>query len=97
MDHQFVLIVGAALAIMIAASVFARRTGVAAPLLLVGLGITASFLPGAPTIHMDPELILAGVLPPLLYSSAVNLPVIDIRRNLMLIGRRHQPTEVEDS
>ena len=86
MDHQFVLIVGAALAIMIAASVFARRTGVAAPLLLVGLGIAASYLPGAPTIHMDPELILAGVLPPLLYSSAVNLPVIDIRRNLMLIG-----------
>lgn len=86
MHHQFVLIVGAALAIMIAASVFARRTGVAAPLLLVGLGIAASYLPGSPVIHVDPELILAGVLPPLLYSSAVNLPVIDIRRNLLLIS-----------
>ena len=79
------LIAGAGLAIMIAASVFARRTGVAAPLLLVGLGIAASYLPGAPTIHLEPELILAGVLPPLLYSSAVNLPVIDVRRNLSLI------------
>ncbi len=29
---------------------------------------------------------LAGVLPPLLYSSAVNLPVIDVRRNLLLIS-----------
>jgi NhaP-type Na+/H+ or K+/H+ antiporter len=29
--------------------------------------------------------VLAGVLPPLLYSSAVNLPVIDVRRNLSLI------------
>jgi len=84
-EHQFVLIAGAALAIMIAASVFARRTGVAAPLLLVGLGIGASYLPAAPTVHVEPELILAGVLPPLLYSSAVNLPVIDIRRNFSLI------------
>ncbi|HEY9353599.1 MAG TPA: sodium:proton antiporter, partial [Nocardioides sp.] len=74
MDHRVLLIVGVALAIMIAASVFARRTGVAAPLLLVGLGIGASYLPGAPEIELDPEWILAGVLPPLLYSSAVNLP-----------------------
>ncbi|MGH3352125.1 MAG: cation:proton antiporter [Nocardioides sp.] len=79
------MIVGAALAIMIAASVFSRRTGVAAPLLLVGLGIGASYLPGAPPIELDPELVLAGVLPPLLYSAAVNLPVIDFRRNLRLI------------
>ncbi|MFT4287188.1 cation:proton antiporter [Nocardioides sp.] len=86
MDHQFVLIAGAGLAIMIAASVFSRRTGVAAPLLLVGLGIAASYLPSTPEIHIEPELILAGVLPPLLYSSAVNLPVIDVRRNLSLIA-----------
>src|SRR4051812_25657909 len=71
---------------MIAASVFSRRTGVAAPLLLVGLGIAASYLPTAPTIHLEPELVLAGVLPPLLYSSAVNLPVIDVRRNFRLIA-----------
>ncbi|MEU0312639.1 sodium:proton antiporter [Nocardioides sp. NPDC006273] len=86
MEHQVLLIGGAALAIMIAASVFSRRTGVAAPLLLVGLGIGASYLPGAPEIELDPEWILAGVLPPLLYSSAVNLPVIDFRRNLRLIS-----------
>lgn len=86
MDHQFLLVAAAALAIMVIASVFSRRTGVAAPLLLVGLGIGASYLPHTPAIHVDPQLILAGVLPPLLYSSAVNLPVIDIRRNLPLIA-----------
>lgn len=85
MEH-FLLIAGAGLAIMVAASVFSRRTGVAAPLLLVGLGIAASFLPDAPPIHVEPELVLAGVLPPLLYSSAVNLPVIDLRRNAGLIA-----------
>ncbi|WP_350276324.1 sodium:proton antiporter [Kribbella sp. HUAS MG21] len=86
MDHQIVLIAGAGLAIMIAASVFARRTGVAAPLLLVALGIGASYLPGTPTIHIEPEIILAGVLPPLLYTSAVKLPVLDVRRNFGLIS-----------
>lgn len=86
MDHQFLLVAGAGLAIMITASVFARRTGVAAPLLLVGLGIGASYLPGTPTIHVEPEFILAGVLPPLLYASAVQLPVLDVRRNISLIA-----------
>ncbi|WP_328321563.1 sodium:proton antiporter [Kribbella sp. NBC_00382] len=86
MEHQFLLVAGAGLAIMITASVFARRTGVAAPLLLVGLGIAASYLPGTPAIHIEPEFILAGVLPPLLYASAVQLPVLDVRRNLALIS-----------
>lgn len=86
MDHQFVLIAGAALAIMIAASVFSRRTGIATPLLLVALGIGASYLPPTPEIHVEPELVLAGVLPPLLYASAVQLPVLDMRRNLSLIA-----------
>jgi NhaP-type Na+/H+ or K+/H+ antiporter len=85
-DHQFLLVAGAGLAIMIAASVFARRTGVAAPLLLVGLGIAASYLPSTPTIHVEPELILAGVVPPLLYASAAQLPVLDVRRNFALIA-----------
>lgn len=85
MSHQLVIIAGVALAIMITASVFARRTGVAAPLLLVALGIGASLLPGTPEIEVGPEIILAGVLPPLLYSSAVQLPVLDLRRNLGLI------------
>lgn len=53
MDDQFLLIAGAGLAIMIAASVFSRRTGVAAPLLLVALGIGASYLPGTPTITVE--------------------------------------------
>ncbi|MBM7518015.1 cation:proton antiporter [Nocardioides nitrophenolicus] len=85
MSHELVLIAAAGLAISIAAAVFARRTGVAAPLLLVAFGIGASLLPGTPTLGIEPELILAGVLPPLLYASAVQLPVIDLRRNLSLI------------
>lgn len=85
MEHQIAAIAGAGLAIIIVAAAVSRRTGVATPLLLVGLGIIASYLPGTPVLHVEPEWILAGVLPPLLYASAVNLPVIDVRRNLGLI------------
>lgn len=83
---QYLLIALAALGAIIVAAMFSRRTGFAAPLLLVLIGIGGSFLPGVPHIEVEPELVLAGVLPPLLYASSVRLPVIDFRRNLKMIG-----------
>ncbi|MBK0296214.1 hypothetical protein IAE22_28865, partial [Bacillus sp. S34] len=38
------------------------------------IGIIASLVPWIPNAEIDPEWILAGVLPPLLYSSAVSMP-----------------------
>ncbi|MFC4224417.1 cation:proton antiporter [Lysinibacter cavernae] len=74
-----------AVSLMVAAAVFSRRTGVATPLILLVVGIGISFIPSMPTIEVDPEWILAGVLPPLLYSAAVNVPVLDLRRNFKAI------------
>ena len=67
---------------IVAVAAFSARIGVAAPLVLVAVGIPLGFLPGLPEIKPDPEWILAGVLPPLLYSSAVRMPATDFRRNL---------------
>ncbi|WP_212754605.1 cation:proton antiporter [Nakamurella aerolata] len=83
---QYFLIAGAAVLLIVLASFFSRRTGIAAPLLLVLLGIGGSYLPGVPDITINPELVLAGILPPLLYASAVRLPVMDFRRNVKMIG-----------
>jgi monovalent cation/hydrogen antiporter len=69
---------------IVAAGAFANKLGVAAPLLLIVLGVGFSFIPGAPTT-VPPEIILAGLLPPILYSSAVNVPVIDFKRNFSSI------------
>jgi len=44
----------------------ARRYGVPAPLLLVVLGIAASFLPVIGPVRITPDLVLIGLLPPLL-------------------------------
>jgi CPA1 family monovalent cation:H+ antiporter len=59
---------------------------VAAPLLLVVVGVALSFIPGVSDLDIEPELILAGVLPPLLYSAAVNMPAQDFRRNFKPIS-----------
>ncbi|MDQ1528454.1 MAG: monovalent cation/hydrogen antiporter, partial [Actinomycetota bacterium] len=65
---------------IVAAGAFANKLGVAAPILLILFGVGFSFIPGAPT-NVPPEIILVGLLPPILYSAAVNVPVIDFRRN----------------
>lgn len=64
----------------------APKVGVATPLLLVLLGVGVSFVPAVPAITVEPEWILAGVLPPLLYATAVSLPSMDFRRDFTAIG-----------
>lgn len=57
----------------------ARRFGGPAPLLIVGLALAVSYLPGIPTFTLDPELILTVVLPPLLYASALEVSLVSFR------------------
>ncbi len=81
------LVVGVIALIAIAgAAVLGPRIGVAAPLVLVVVGIIASLLPFIPNAEIEPEWILAGVLPPLLYSSAVSMPSMNFRREFGAIS-----------
>ena len=73
-----------ALVTIVAAGVFSKKLGIAAPLLLILIGFGFSFLPGAP-VKIPHEIILYGLLPPILYSAAINIPVLDFRRNLSSI------------
>jgi len=75
-----------AVLVIVAATGVSRRIGVAAPLLLVAIGAGISYLPGAPVIHLQSELVLLIVLPPLLYAASVRFPIIDFRRNLAPIA-----------
>lgn len=83
MDYALLGVAGIITVVTVAR--FSSRLGIAAPLILVVVGILASYLPGAPEIEVEPELILAGVLPPLLYSAAIQVPLTDFRRNLRSI------------
>ncbi len=84
MDYALVAIAG--IVAIVAAAAWGPRLGVAAPLILVVLGVGYSLIPGVPPIDVEPDLILLGVLPPLLYAAAITVPFVDFRRNLSTIG-----------
>jgi CPA1 family monovalent cation:H+ antiporter len=84
--QELALLAVAAVLIIVAVSYAAPRLGVAAPVLLVLVGMACSQVPGAPHVFVEPDWILVVVLPPILYSAAVNVPVVDFRRNFKTIG-----------
>jgi len=77
-----VALIGAATAL---AAIF-RSLGLSEPLMLVLVGIAVSYLPFVPDVSVDPELILLGLLPPLLYTAAIRTSLIDFRANRRPIG-----------
>ncbi|MGW5423056.1 Na+/H+ antiporter [Streptomyces sp. NPDC003943] len=60
----------------------ARRTPVPAPLLLVAAGLLASYVPTVPDYTLDPHVVLPLILPPLLYTAAVDSSYLDLRANI---------------
>ena len=64
----------------------AERIRFPAPLLLMLVGIGASFVPFIHEPELSPELVLIGFLPPLLYAAAIRSSVIDFRANASRIG-----------
>jgi NhaP-type Na+/H+ or K+/H+ antiporter len=75
------LLVLAAIAVLVAVRWFAERSGLPAAALLTLIGIVYALLPG-PNIELDPDLVLTLVIPPLLYSAALDASLLAIRRNL---------------
>lgn len=70
------------LAVVVTAfSAFSRRYSLSAPLVLVGVGFVASYVPNVATPELTPELVLVGLLPPLLYAAAIRTSLIEFRRN----------------
>ncbi len=80
MDLLIVAVAG--LLAIAGATQLSDRVKVAPALLLLGLGIVVGFLPVVPAIEVEPEIILEGVLPPLLYATAVSISTINFRREL---------------
>ncbi|WP_055589092.1 Na+/H+ antiporter [Peterkaempfera griseoplana] len=62
-----------------AVATFARHWSVPAPSLLVLAGLGTALIPGVPALHVPPEAIATVVLPPLLYASAEELSLRDLR------------------
>ncbi|MFT4041585.1 MAG: sodium:proton antiporter [Gordonia sp. (in: high G+C Gram-positive bacteria)] len=81
-----ILIVVAAVLLISLVTDLAPRLHLPPPLALVVIGAVIGSLPFVPAFHVDPQWLLVGVLPPLLYSAAIAMPAIDFRRNVATIG-----------
>lgn len=68
--------------VVIAGEALSARLGAPAPLLLTVVGIALSFVPGVPEIHLSPEIVLIGLLPPLLYTASLSTSLVDLKANL---------------
>src|SRR4029077_776032 len=71
---------------MVVVAVAARRFNTAPSILLVIAGIGLALTPGLPRIELAPELVLLGILPPLIYSAGVAMSWREFRFNLRPIA-----------
>jgi Na+/H+ antiporter len=71
---------------VVALAAIAPAVRIPYPILLVVGGLALGFVPGMPEFELDPELVLIGVLPPLLYSAAFFTSLRDLRANVKPIG-----------
>ena len=65
--------------VTVAVSGLTKRIGWSAPVSLVLVGAVASFVPGVPHLEIEPDLILYGLLPPLLFAAAIRTSFVDVR------------------
>ncbi len=74
----------AAVAVIVALQFLADRTGLPAAALFTVAGLVYAVLPG-PNVSLDPHVILTFVIPPLIYSAALNSSLLAIRANLPIV------------
>jgi monovalent cation/hydrogen antiporter len=74
------------LAVLVVVAVVARRLNIAPSILLVVAGIALALIPGLPRIVLAPELVLLGILPPLIYSAGVAMSWREFKFNLRPIA-----------
>src|ERR1700741_5469963 len=65
---------------------FSHFTRIPYPILLVLGGVAIAFVPGMPEVHLNPDLVLVAVLPPLLYGGAFFSSLRELRANLRAIS-----------
>jgi monovalent cation/hydrogen antiporter len=78
MSTQILIVMMAAIGL----TIIAERRGFQAPLFLAIIGMAVSFVPGLPRTEIEPDLILSLVLPPLLFSAAVNFSFFSFMKRL---------------
>ena len=75
----------ASVLLVIVVSRLIRPRGVPVPIARLVVGTVLSFVPGVPELRLSPEVVLLGLLPPLLYSAAISTSLLDLRAHRLPI------------
>ena len=67
--------------VVLAGTALADRIDLPAPLLLIAVGVLGTLLPFVPEVRLEPEIVLLGLLPPLLYAAAIQTSLVDFNAN----------------
>lgn len=78
---DLVLTLVALVATVLATTAVCGRLDLSAPLTLIVVGIAGSYLPFVPDVELHPEVVLLGLLPPLLYAASLQTSLIDFNAN----------------
>ena len=68
-------------AVVLTVTGLCRRFDLPSPLVLIAVGIGLSYVPFVPEVQLSAEVVLVGLLPPLLYSAALNTSLVDFKAN----------------
>ncbi|GAB3660994.1 Na+/H+ antiporter [Nocardioides korecus] len=82
--HTVVTLVGIVVVVVAVAGI-ASKTDLPSPLLLIVAGVLGSYLPFVPDVQLQPEVVLFGLLPPLLYAAALQTSLVDFNANRRVI------------
>ncbi len=79
----------ALVATVLATTAVCARLDLSSPLTLIVVGIAGSYLPFVPEVELHPEVVLLGLLPPLLYAASLQTSLVDFnanRRSILLLS-----------
>ncbi|MGY2873071.1 monovalent cation/hydrogen antiporter [Marmoricola sp. URHA0025 HA25] len=71
----------ALVATVLATTAVCNRLDLSPPLVLIVVGIAGSYVPFIPDVQLHPEVVLIGLLPPLLYAASLQTSLVDFNAN----------------
>lgn len=84
--HSILPFLLAMIAAIVLLEMWANKLKIAYPILLVVAGLIVSFIPGLPTVKINPDLIFFIFLPPLLFDAAWSVSFKEMKKWWRIIG-----------
>ena len=78
--HLVLTLVGIVTTVIVVAGI-CSKLDLPSALILIVVGVIGSYLPFVPDVTLQPEVVLFGLLPPLLYAAAIQTSLVDFNAN----------------